>query len=1292
MGDETPDPVQIRCPGCDSRFKLTPKKGRLPSGDIPCPKCFEEIPVEDGEVVTDEETGDDGESAPGFGVVSPPDQEASDDSRDDQTGELDADEQQAVEQLEEMADDLPSRSENKSTMAGLPGVGRNPGDNPFKSDDGDDKTAAIDEDMLRRVAEESSVADDDDADDDDADDDRSSTSFRNRDNLPDTSPRLVDGDHAEQLAAEDSTAADSTEDLPDTGDDARNLRDTSEHDSAASKLRETAENPSVPGKSVSPADDADDTDQSDSEPQAAGVLGKIKKKQVRKRDLDDDSDQSDSSDGPSLPRPASTKSSDDESSRRRTRETTEHDTVSTDNDSSDDDSSLSNLFKKVRERRGSNKEELRDKLDSSASEQLQDTSEQELSDLADEVDISQEELEDLVDDSDAELASSAGDDDPELPTPVDDDSDSDPPTTPKADVPVPETPDDEASSEQTTDHSGLFEGVDSPAEQQQAPESAVQEVSDDTRKQRTQSAIARLKKDGDDAVEMGAAGEKRGSGYIRLPTDEIQDVLGQGDFRLKIEGVVYEPVDKKGLIKLIKGGVLLGAEEIAEASGDWMPISEHPVFGELRRKMASEAHDVLSKLGARDRPEESTADDAEARVEVDQQDDTDETSPGDDDSSQPAILQPRSPSPRKASSPSETDDAEETETAVEAGEPEETEETEEPRATDEPEQTDNSVDAEELEETEEPPDTQTTTPTKQQFEADIPDSDPEPVESPPLPDTSPSPTESPEDSSPPDDQPSKSPDVAPSSESDVSAAEPDDRHAGDADDEATFAELDTAPQQADDAEPPTARPPASESRGTPTALIAGAGLGVALLAVAGGLLLTAPGQEILDDTVGWSPADEQTQQPTGQAEDHEPDVAEQLDGALAAASDDLVDAIPEAADATEDDAWVDHHLEQGEIDRASEVMYGQFEEGRRDRDFLLEFAETLHEQGHYRRARRVALTGVSEFPDDDAFIDTHRRAVEDDERLYTYEFTELTDPTDFRADGLYDVADHRGIILERADERFLFKPRRDGQNMQWRAEIASARFCELVVCHFEVLDIGPALATREFFEDLDADSDLQALAAEASWESIEIDGEQVEAVRGSLETIPDSRPAAFPIEYRPLWRDWLTAGSATDFAAASLVDTIDTLEDLDDGRFHQNLADAAGDVPTGRLARSVSSLLMFDYLTNNWERFATRTEDYGRNNPVGDASLISRHNGHAFQPRASRRVRERFEWTSRFSASTVSTVRALDRETTYEVLFPRQTTGEQRRLDVMWDQRDEMLDRVDELVSRHGRDDVLLFD
>lgn len=93
------------------------------------------------------------------------------------------------------------------------------------------------------------------------------------------------------------------------------------------------------------------------------------------------------------------------------------------------------------------------------------------------------------------------------------------------------------------------------------------------------------------------------SGFILLPTEEIQSSIGEGRYRLRIDGKIHGPVEASDIVLLIKHGALLGADEIATLDGPWMPVTMHPAFKELRSRMAAGAHGVLRELGAEARTE-----------------------------------------------------------------------------------------------------------------------------------------------------------------------------------------------------------------------------------------------------------------------------------------------------------------------------------------------------------------------------------------------------------------------------------------------------------------------------------------------------------------------------------------------------------------------------------------------------------------------------------------------------------------------------------------------------------------
>jgi hypothetical protein len=97
----------------------------------------------------------------------------------------------------------------------------------------------------------------------------------------------------------------------------------------------------------------------------------------------------------------------------------------------------------------------------------------------------------------------------------------------------------------------------------------------------------------------GERSERDGhSGFILLPTEEIDSSIAKGRYRLRIGGEVHGPVDASVLVMLVKHGALFGTDEIAALDGPWLPVTRHPVFDALRRRMAAGAHGVLRELGA----------------------------------------------------------------------------------------------------------------------------------------------------------------------------------------------------------------------------------------------------------------------------------------------------------------------------------------------------------------------------------------------------------------------------------------------------------------------------------------------------------------------------------------------------------------------------------------------------------------------------------------------------------------------------------------------------------------------
>ena len=1322
MGEGTPEAIEIQCPGCESRFRLTPKKGRLPSGDIPCPKCTEVIPVKEGKVVENDSSGD-GESAdkarstslPGFGVMTPTRKAKVPASDSGPTTDDAEEEDDPIARLERMAGDLPAGS----TMAGLPGVGsfRDGSANPFQTSRTSDKTSEVDPSLLEKVATDGSDPEERSSGEDGSSPSKSGqeASFLPADKQPQTSPRLMSGEMVGRLADESSSAVIGTDDLPEQDRPRRlkqgsepsppkkeapaknTLRETAENKSVASQLRETAENKRVAsgldrasksgaearrtqiGRPVTSGGD----DAPTREIKKDSILGKIKttKKLVDPNTKDDTGSASQPADSQTALSPLERL----KKLKKRKAAGSEKDEsggVST-SGADADGGSLAKLFKEVQKKRGTDSGQLKAKLKTnkkkSASSLEGDSpvvdegaADADLP-IAKEVEISEGEIASIVD------RSSGADDD-----------DAPPPT---ADAPGEEAFDDapalpipKATSTGDGDHGDLFADVDTPESKGAAESGAIGVVSRKRGKTTTQSMLARLqkqKKSHDDSVEAGAAGEKRGSGYIRLPTAEIQEVLGQGDFRLKIEGIIYEPVDKDGLIRLIKGGVLLGAEELAEGNGDWMPVSEHPVFGELRRKMASEAHHVLSRLGLQKKKVDDTEDapaspsaDLPARAKIDPEFSPEPPTTKELDTSQQEKLRVGMTDKQFVvdageidGDPKESSQSGDEEIHIRDAAPE-------AAAVDEPQADEVSTEevASPLEDEAEDADTRADSaeqaPPKAQATADLPSPDPGPSAAPKTQAESPS---EPKEPAPPQ----------------AEAAPPDDELESFGDQEFIDAEQ--------------ASEPSIDRKKSKLPLLM-ALLMIVAIAAAGGLFLTDQGQELMEQFTG-----ESAEEPSQETDHADAVVDPELAEALSQSSQRLVGARNDArqtADAIANDpsepgadAWIQQRLEQDAYADVVDLMTMQWNEGRRDSDFLNNYARALIESGAYRRARRVALVGLREAPDDD-FTALHRRAITEDERLTSYDFVALEDPTEFTARGVYEQSNHRGLILENRDKfdgTLIFKPELPGRQNNWRVEIAAWRFCELVVCHFEIFEVQPAVMTREFVDALGGDTEgFDQLTGQINWASSEDQPE--DAVRGSLEYIPDAEAVPFPLGGPGPWlRDWrrlvAAGGASAQVLEQPVEENLAALEGVLDAQHYDELLEVMQGQTTSDLARQISALITFDFLFNNPDRIARiNAPGSGINKPFVDSTMIARHNGDAFSHlRISRRVEDRFGWTTRHSRSTVASIRALDREILAEVLFPEPTASETQLVDAIWQQRNALRDRIDDLIRRHDEDEVLHF-
>lgn len=720
------------------------------------------------------------------------------------------------------------------------------------------------------------------------------------------------------------------------------------------------------------------------------------------------------------------------------------------------------------------------------------------------------------------------------------------------------------------------------------------------------------------ALAAGLASERKGSGYIRIPTAEILDVIGRGDYRLRVDDVVYEPVDEKGLARLIKGGVLMGAELIAEQDGDWMPVADHPVVKRLRQKMALEAHRLLSEVASATAPSEASDEafsgDQGEPIEFDHAG-TEELNPED---LQDGTLEvpPPIPAPQTRSDTIETGPPEEMTLPGDEDffPPDETEEF--PQADEISElmdgardKTRTTVDAPTTQASASEPSTQQAERGERRTQQLHPA-----VESAPV---------SPPETS--NDPPAQA--EQPSVESSYPAVEqPGDPEPGT--DGAAFM-------------PEKASQDGLASDSIPREAKKSGGKGLVLLILFGvfvtGALVMAYLSGALDSLLPAEPGDRVEQK-------------------LSASQDSKLDEPPPEDEAPEEPA----EPELSPLEQAAQAWQSD-----ENQTTGLAYAERLHEAAQWSEAREV----IHALEPNDELRDLLTRTLE----------AEFSQPAVELQPELF-----AGVEPQAVKEDVFIPLTIDGKQARFivdsgeaisgaRASIASYRLCQAVACGFVVPSTVPAALNQEDWSEA-----RNAMASTAGLPGADSN------VRGALQFEVEGA-VHYPIEETSIWRGWLAGGTIE----GDLIDALSPLESANSEHYAALLAELSDSTPRD-LARNTSSILTFDYLTNNFARFDSARTEFDHGVMVKDSVFLAIDNRGTFRPRTSTRVKGRFSWTSRFDPRFINSLRETDPDVLSKYLFTEPSGAEEAATRIVLSQRERILERVDSMLERSSPEDVFI--
>jgi hypothetical protein len=347
-------------------------------------------------------------------------------------------------------------------------------------------------------------------------------------------------------------------------------------------------------------------------------------------------------------------------------------------------------------------------------------------------------------------------------------------------------------------------------------------------------------------------------------------------------------------------------------------------------------------------------------------------------------------------------------------------------------------------------------------------------------------------------------------------------------------------------------------------------------------------------------------------------------------------------------------------------------------------ARALLTIGRPWRARRLAVEGVVLFDSDPFFQKVFTESISQ-----SYGKKKEVTITKIKAAKMVPASVGREYEIVLQDGKtVVFRTARRGKPRWWRNEIAAYRLCQLIVCQFEMPRTLAARVSRVALAKALVGKDKDAFWGVAWNYEPNANGDRDEFVHGAqVEVVGDS--ARWPMELDMIWRRWLNPESVVEIFDQKIDVTFPskpaTLP------FVKNLFRESKGKSTRVFGRQISSLVLFDFLTNNWARYESKAERYGENLRLDDGQLISLNHHRTFQPRASKRVRGRFSYVGKFSKRSISSLRLLDPDVVDQALFPSPTLSERARLKVFWKQREVALRTVDGFTVAYGPKQVMVF-
>ena len=282
-----------------------------------------------------------------------------------------------------------------------------------------------------------------------------------------------------------------------------------------------------------------------------------------------------------------------------------------------------------------------------------------------------------------------------------------------------------------------------------------------------------------------------------------------------------------------------------------------------------------------------------------------------------------------------------------------------------------------------------------------------------------------------------------------------------------------------------------------------------------------------------------------------------------------------------------------------------------------------------------------------------------------------------------------------ADEsaKAALKPDQDLRQTLYRSGIAYYRMCQILGCRFDIPVTRPARFSKSDFnqlynvENTGKNRGYKGQFVHLIWANE--NGTQYLYV-GYKEWINSFKH--FPIEATNTWSPYLKNPNKEVPELRTFLKNVLAGGRPDGVKYLNAFVEYAGDMTSRDILQQISDMILMDYLTNNWDRFAGGgPEHYGANCHFHDGGLLGIDNDAAFPPWHAPRVERRLAMVEMFSRDLVANLRTLDPDELLLHLFPNPTKSELASFERFKERRESALKYIDGLIKKKGEENVLVF-